>query len=50
MTFTMGEPFRVDSVIPGMPLPPPGVYTVRVLVRGMTGWVGKETTFEVLAP
>jgi hypothetical protein len=48
MTFTMGQPFRIDSVIPGMPLPPPGVYTVRVLVKGMTGWVGKDTTFEVL--
>jgi hypothetical protein len=50
MTFKEGAPFEIHSVIPGMPLPPPGVYTVRVLVRGMAGWVGKETTFEVLAP
>ena len=49
MTLTKGEPFEVHSVIPGMPLPPPGVYTVRVLVKAMTGWVGKTTTFEVLA-
>ena len=48
MTLTMGNPFRIESVIPGMPLPPPGVYTVRVLVKWMEGWKGKETTFEVL--
>jgi len=50
MTFKKGAPFRIDSVIPGMPLPPPGVYTVRVVVKAMVGWAGKETTFEVLAP
>jgi hypothetical protein len=50
MTFTQGTPFRMDSPIPGMALPPPGVYEVRVAVKGMVGWVGKVTTFEVLAP
>jgi hypothetical protein len=41
MTFTQGETFEVHSVIPGMPLPPPGVYTVRALVRG-NGWLGGQ--------
>jgi hypothetical protein len=50
MKFTEGAPLEIHSAIPGMPLPPPGVYTVRVLVKAMAGWVGKETTFEVLAP
>lgn len=48
MTFKDGVPFKMDSPIPGMALPPPGIYTVRVQLKDMTNMPGKVTKFEVL--
>lgn len=46
--FKKGVPFKMDRTIPGMALPPPGVYKVRVQLTDMTNMPGRVTKFEVL--